>query len=153
METPVGPVRVAWCSDGVVAIETGRQLKQPVPDTWKHDPALECPATGQLREYFDGMRREFDLPLSLEGTPFQREVWKALTTVAYGETISYTELARRAGRPGAARAAGAANGKNPLSIVLPCHRVIGADGRLTGYAGGLSVKEWLLTHEGGKGGS
>jgi methylated-DNA-[protein]-cysteine S-methyltransferase len=147
MKTPIGAVRVAWCDKGVVAIETGRQLETPAPRAWTHDPSLECLATEQLREYFDGRRRAFDLPLALEGTPFQRTVWKALTTVGYGETISYTELALRAGRPGAARAAGAANGQNPLSIVLPCHRVIGADGHLTGYAGGLGVKEWLLTHE------
>jgi len=148
METPIGPVRVAWCADGVVAIETGRQLERPASRAWAHDPALECAATEQLQEYFAGQRRDFDLPLALEGTPFQRTVWKALTTVGYGETISYTELALRAGRPGAARAAGAANGRNPVSIALPCHRVIGADGRLTGYAGGLAVKEWLLAHEG-----
>ena len=147
MKTPIGLVRVAWSDLGAVAIETGRQLERPAPREWTHDPRLDCPATRQLDEYFEGSRREFNIPLALEGTEFQRRVWRALTSVGYGQTISYSELARRAGRPGAARAAGAANGKNPLSIVLPCHRVIGANGRLTGYAGGLPVKEWLLAHE------
>lgn len=148
LDTPIGPVRVAWGDRGLVAVETGRQLERSVPAGWRHDPQLDCPAVEQLREYFDGRRRVFDVPLAVSGTPFQRRVWRALETVGYGETITYAELARRAGRPGAARAAGAANGRNPVSIVLPCHRVIGSNGRLTGYAGGLPVKEWLLTHEG-----
>ena len=106
-------------------------------------------AQRQLREYFGGERRAFDLPLSPRGTDFQQRVWRALREIPFGETWSYADLARRAGRPGSARAAGAANGKNPLSIVVPCHRVIGADGSLTGYAGGLAAKRWLLEHEAG----
>lgn len=103
----------------------------------------------QLDEYFAGERRAFDLPLAPVGTPWQRAVWAALLEVPYGETITYTELAARAGRPGAARAAGAANGQNPISVVMPCHRVIGTSGSLTGYGGGLDAKGWLLALERG----
>ncbi len=117
-----------------------------MPFAHPNDPLLER-ARGELSEYFAGRRRMFDLPLAPRGTAFQRAVWSALVTIPFGTTISYAELARRAGRPGAARAAGAANGKNPLSIVLPCHRVVGAGGALTGYAGGLANKRLLLEHE------
>lgn len=104
-------------------------------------------AREQLQRYFAGELRDFDLPLVTAGTPFQQRVWRALGTIAYGETISYGELARRIGRPTATRAAGLANGRNPISIVVPCHRVIGADGSLAGYNGGLARKRWLLAHE------
>ena len=93
--------------------------------------------------------RAFDLPLRMTGTPFQKQVWQGLLTIPYGTTISYAELARRIGRPGASRAVGAANGRNPIGIIVPCHRVIGADGTLTGYGGGLDRKEWLISHEAG----
>ena len=102
----------------------------------------------QLDAYFAGELRTFDLPLAPAGTPFQRQVWDALTTIPYGETTSYGELAESIGRPGSARAVGAANGRNPVAIVVPCHRVIGADRTLTGYAGGLAAKRTLLTLEG-----
>jgi methylated-DNA-[protein]-cysteine S-methyltransferase len=102
----------------------------------------------QLNEYFNGGRREFDLPLYFEGTTFQRRVWQELTEIPYGETWSYGQLARRIGKPSASRAVGLANGRNPISILVPCHRVIGADGSLTGYGGGLERKRWLLAHEG-----
>jgi methylated-DNA-[protein]-cysteine S-methyltransferase len=101
----------------------------------------------QLAQYFDGARREFDLPLQLEGTEFQRRAWEALLEIPYGETRSYGEQARRIGLPDAARAVGAANGQNPVSIIVPCHRVIGANGALTGYGGGIERKRWLLAHE------
>lgn len=101
----------------------------------------------QLQAYLAGELREFELALAAEGTPFQRRVWRALCDIPYGETISYGELARRIGQPKAARAVGLANGQNPISIVVPCHRVIGADGSLTGYGGGLARKRWLLAHE------
>jgi methylated-DNA-[protein]-cysteine S-methyltransferase len=101
----------------------------------------------QLKAYFDGRLRDFDLPLAAEGTPFQQRVWKALCAIPYGETISYGELARRIGQPTASRAVGLANGQNPISIIVPCHRVIGANGTLTGYGGGLERKRWLLAHE------
>jgi methylated-DNA-[protein]-cysteine S-methyltransferase len=101
----------------------------------------------QLKEYFAGTRRAFELPLNLVGTPFERQAWLALATIPYGTTVSYGEQARRLGHPRAARAVGAANGRNPVSIVLPCHRVVGVGGALTGYAGGLDAKRTLLEHE------
>lgn len=101
----------------------------------------------QLLEYFQGKRREFDLPLAPRGTPFQRSVWSALAEIPYGATISYKELARRVDRPRGFQAVGQANGRNPLPIFLPCHRVVGADGALTGYAGGLELKQFLLELE------
>jgi methylated-DNA-[protein]-cysteine S-methyltransferase len=116
-------------------------------------PAAEAPdavlraVSGQLEEYFAGERRAFDLPVRLAGSAFQRRVWEALSGIGYGETISYGELARRIGRPGAARAVGLANGRNPVSIVVPCHRVIGSGGALTGYGGGLERKARLLALE------
>ena len=110
------------------------------------EPVLEA-AAAQLREYFAGERTAFDLPLALDGTPFQQEVWRALADIPYGETVSYGEQAKRLGRPDAVRAVGAANGRNPIAIVLPCHRVIGADGSLTGFGGGLETKRRLLDLE------
>ena len=103
----------------------------------------------QLDAYFAGELQTFDLPLHMAGTPFQKQVWQGLLTIPYGTTISYAELARRIGRPGASRAVGAANGRNPIGIIVPCHRVIGANGTLTGYGGGLDRKEWLIAHEAG----
>jgi methylated-DNA-[protein]-cysteine S-methyltransferase len=120
------------------------------PPAWKQSgdlPILEQ-AREQLEQYFDGQRVSFDLPLAPEGTAFQRRVWQELTTIPFGKAISYGELARRIGNPPASRAVGLANGKNPISIIVPCHRVIGASGKLTGYGGGLDRKEWLLKHEG-----
>ena len=104
----------------------------------------------QLREYFAGERRQFDLPLEPAGTAFQLEVWEQLRAIAFGATDSYAAIAARIGRPRAVRAVGAANGANPLAIIVPCHRVIGSNGRLTGYAGGLERKAWLLRHEGAR---
>ena len=101
----------------------------------------------QLREYFSGKRSRFELPLDFQGTEFQKKVWSALLTIPFGETRSYTEIAVQIGSPNAVRAVGAANGRNPLSIVAPCHRVIGASGGLTGFAGGLAAKQWLLRLE------
>jgi methylated-DNA-[protein]-cysteine S-methyltransferase len=112
--------------------------------------ANECvlaEAARQLAEYFDGNRIDFDLPLAPGGTPFQRAVWTELARIPFGETRAYVDLARAIGRPTASRAVGAANGQNPLSIVVPCHRVVGRDGRLHGYAGGEDAKRWLLEHE------
>jgi methylated-DNA-[protein]-cysteine S-methyltransferase len=105
-------------------------------------------ATRQLKEYFAGTRREFDLPLNMQGTEFQQRVWRELTKIPFGETRSYGQLAKRLGNPNGSRAVGLANGRNPIAIIVPCHRVIGADGSLTGFGGGLERKEWLLTHEG-----
>jgi methylated-DNA-[protein]-cysteine S-methyltransferase len=105
-------------------------------------------ATRQLNEYFAGTRREFDLPLRSQGTQFQQRVWRELAAIPYGQTWSYGDLAARIGKPSASRAVGLANGRNPISILVPCHRVIGANGSLTGYGGGLERKQWLLEHEG-----
>ncbi len=104
-------------------------------------------AAAQLAEYFAGKRRDFDVPLAASGTGFQQRVWRELAKIPYGETRSYGELARALGSPTASRAVGAANGKNPISILVPCHRVIAGSGALTGYAGGVAAKKWLLEHE------
>jgi methylated-DNA-[protein]-cysteine S-methyltransferase len=104
-------------------------------------------AANQLRAYFAGDGRAFDIPLRFEGTPFQTRVWQLLQAIPYGETVSYATLAKRAGAPNGARAAGGAVGSNPISIIIPCHRVIGSNGRLTGFGGGIPRKQWLLEHE------
>jgi methylated-DNA-[protein]-cysteine S-methyltransferase len=116
---------------------------------WKESEEPFADLRGQLDEYFAGRREAFDLPLAPTGTPFQRRVWQALQEIPYGETISYGEQARRIGVPSASRAVGVANGQNPLAVVIPCHRVIGADGSLTGYGGGLERKRFLLELEAG----
>ena len=121
-----------------------------IDPTWAEDAAPFTAAIEQLGAYFAGDRESFDLDLAPRGTPFQLTVWEALRTIPYGETRSYGELAAQIGRPGASRAVGAANGNNPLSIVVPCHRVIGADGSLTGFGGGLPRKQWLLSMERGQ---
>lgn len=117
---------------------------------WRHDASggVLPLASRQLDEYFAGTRRDFDLPLRLQGTPFQQRVWAVLTEIPYGVTWSYGQLAKRINNPNASRAVGLANGRNPISILVPCHRVIGADGSLTGYGGGVERKRWLLAHEG-----
>lgn len=120
---------------------------QGFPRIAQHESALLAEGKRQLLEYLTGLRRTFSLPLSPQGTEFQREVWRALEDIPYGETITYGELARRVGRPRAARAVGQANHRNPLSIFIPCHRVVGADGSLTGYGGGLALKQTLLELE------
>jgi methylated-DNA-[protein]-cysteine S-methyltransferase len=156
MDSPIG--RLLLRSDGVAL--TGLYMDacgQPLPEVsatgsgcWTHAPdGGPLPQTvRQLEEYFAGTRREFDLPLRLEGTAFQQRVWRVLAEIPYGVTWSYGELARRIDNPNASRAVGLANGRNPISILVPCHRVIGADGSLTGYGGGLERKRWLLAHEG-----
>jgi methylated-DNA-[protein]-cysteine S-methyltransferase len=114
---------------------------------WRRDEAELDPVARQLAAYFAGELREFDIPLAPEGTAFQKRVWMELCRIPFGETISYGHLARRIGQPTASRAVGLANGRNPIAIIVPCHRVIGADGSLTGYGGGLDRKKWLLVHE------
>ena len=125
----------------------GREPKGRAGWLERPDAAPLRDAARQLEEYFGGARRRFDLPLRLEGTPFQRRVWQALLDIPFGDTESYGQLARRIGNPGASRAVGLANNRNPVAIIVPCHRVIGADGSLTGYGGGLDRKSWLLVHE------
>lgn len=119
----------------------------PVRADWSPEDTTFEAARRQVSEYFAGTRTEFDLRLEATGTPFQTVVWRALDEIAYGETWSYGQLADRIGRPGSSRAVGAANGRNPISIIVPCHRVIGADGSLTGYGWGTDRKTWLLQHE------
>lgn len=151
IESPLGTLRLAATPAGLASISFADETGMPPPGpAWIHDPASPVlrRAASQLGEYFAGRLRVFDLPLSPSGTPFQHAVWKAIATVPAGETISYTELARRAGHPGSFRAVGAATGRNPLAIVVPCHRIVGADGSLTGYAGGLARKRALLALEG-----
>ena len=139
--TPLGPLRICEEAGAICAIDftTGDLCPPETP--------LLMAAARQLTAYFAGELRVFDLPLRLEGTAFQLQCWQALQTIPYGETISYGEQARRIGRPKAVRAVGGANHHNPISIVVPCHRVIGADGSLIGYGGGLDKKAWLLDHE------
>ena len=122
--------------------------QRPDP-TWQESAAPFSAACQQLAEYFAGNRQEFDVPLKLAGTPFQRRVWQELVRIPYGTTITYAQLAQRVGKPTASRAVGGANARNPISIIVPCHRVIGADGKLTGYAGGVDKKQWLLAWERG----
>lgn len=150
VDSPVGPLLLAATDAALVAIEF-RDNRHPVrrdPSWQPGDNAMLRETERQLHEYFDGSRRTFDLPLSPRGTPFQREVWAMLATIPYGATCSYGDMARRIGRPAAVRAVGAANGRNPIPIVLPCHRVLGADGSLTGFGGGLPTKAFLLRLEG-----
>jgi len=150
IDSPVGPLTLAASDAGLVAIlwaddDPLRVRLGPLVVDAAH-PVLVA-ATAQLRGYFAGERTTFDLPLDWRGTEFQKRVWAALLTIPYGETRSYGAIARAIGRPGAARAVGAANGRNPLSIVAPCHRVVGGDGQLTGFAGGLAAKALLLALE------
>jgi methylated-DNA-[protein]-cysteine S-methyltransferase len=148
--TPIGKLVVAADEQGLRYILFDRN-RHPLPagrNTWLRSPPRIAHARRQLEEYFAGERREFELALSPVGTPFQRLVWDALAIIPYGETWSYGRLAKHIGEPGSARAVGAANGRNPVPIVLPCHRVIGADGSLTGFGGGLDKKEKLLRLEG-----
>ena len=150
IDSPVGPLLLAAGNTGLRLIEF-HAPRHPVPPgaDWREgDNDVLRETQRQLDAYFDGRRRTFDLPLALHGTEFQRTVWQAPATIPFGRTISYAQLAARVGRPTAMRAVGAANGRNPLPIVLPCHRVIGADGSLTGFGGGLPTKQFLLTLEG-----
>lgn len=144
MSSPLGTLRLYSDGDALVGVHLP---DQPAPDAVPRVTAVLAAAVEQLTEYFAGTRHTFELALDLRGTGFQHRVWRALTAIPYGETCSYSGLARSIGRPAASRAVGAANGKNPLAIIVPCHRVIGANGTLTGYAGGVAAKRWLLDHE------
>ena len=151
LESPIGPLMLTSDGTAVTGLfmePSRRELK--TAEGWVEDLTIAPlpAAVQQLNEYFAGARRGFDLPLRFDGTAFQRRVWEELRKIPYGETWSYGQLARRIGNPGASRAVGLANGRNPISILAPCHRVIGADGSLTGYGGGLDRKRWLLAHEG-----
>ncbi len=150
MPSPVGRLRLAADEQGLREIWfENDKYRKALPSHWHRtaEASALMQARQQLEEYFAGTRETFDLPLRPHGTPFQLEVWWELARIPYGVTISYGELARRIGQPTAVRAVGAANGRNPLPIVLPCHRVIGSNGSLTGFGGGLPVKQYLLSLE------
>jgi methylated-DNA-[protein]-cysteine S-methyltransferase len=150
VDSPIGPLLLK--TDGAVLVGVYMDVANREPrdlDGWVLDAdAGPLPETArQLEEYFNGTRREFKLPIRMQGTEFQQRAWRSLLEIPYGETRSYGEQARRIGNPNASRAVGLANGRNPIPIVVPCHRIIGADGSLTGFGGGLERKRWLLAHE------
>jgi methylated-DNA-[protein]-cysteine S-methyltransferase len=144
IDSPVGPLLVVVSERGLVALEFDGK---PRAD-WTESAQKIAPCADELDEYFTGRRRQFDLPLDLRGTDFQKRCWQELLRIPYGETRSYADIARAIGNPRAVRAVGLANGQNPIPIIVPCHRVIGSDGSLTGYGGGLEIKRKLLELEG-----
>jgi methylated-DNA-[protein]-cysteine S-methyltransferase len=148
--SPVGPLRLTGDGSALTGVYLSPHKYGPTdfPEAARGTDPVLAEAARQLTAYFDGMLQEFVLPLSPAGTPFQRRVWAALCEIPYGATISYRALARRVAGDTSVRAVGGANGRNPISIIIPCHRVIGADGSLVGYGGGLERKRWLLQHEG-----
>jgi len=151
-DSPHGRMLLVAGDDGLAGVYFDGQKYHPeLEREWRRDArhAVLAQAKRELAEYFAGERKVFDTPLAPEGTAFQKSVWNAISTVAFGETITYDALARRAGFPGSARAAGAATGRNPLTILVPCHRIVGSNGSLTGYAGGLARKRALLARESG----
>ena len=151
VDSPIGPLGLVATDEGLRAVSwRGDETSVKLPDDMVEDPdhPILRQAAHELSEYFDGDRTSFEVPLDLRGTPFQEAAWRALGDIPYGSTRSYGEQAALIGRPKAIRAVGQANGRNPVPIVLPCHRVIGANGSLTGFGGGLDLKTQLLTHEG-----
>lgn len=149
VDSPLGSLMLTADADGLTGVYMEPHAHGPdSPDAaWVEDAAPFADAERQLDEYFAGERTDFDLPLHAKGTPFQLEVWQALRTIPFGEVRSYGDIAGQIGRPGASRAVGLANGRNPISVIVPCHRVIGSSGSLTGYGGGLTRKRLLLDHE------
>lgn len=148
LDSPLEKILIARNSAGLTHILFQTEIgTKPLGPGWRFETEPPREVANQFQAYFAGELYEFDLPLSPSGTSFQLEVWQALQAIPYGQTISYAELARKIGKPRAMRAVGAANGRNPLPIVIPCHRVIGSNGSLTGYGGGLWRKQWLLEHE------
>jgi methylated-DNA-[protein]-cysteine S-methyltransferase len=150
MDSPLGKLVLQSTDQAITSIHiAGFRQPADLPEISPDSSLPSClhACKSQLRAYFEGTRKKFDLPISLYGTTFQQKVWNELLNIPFGSTISYLELARRLGDPKVIRAAGSANGKNPVAIIIPCHRVIGSDGSLIGYAGGLENKRWLLEHE------
>jgi methylated-DNA-[protein]-cysteine S-methyltransferase len=148
IDGPLGPLFVQGDGTFVTGIYMPQHKRWSEPDaSWQQSDKLFATVHAQLAEYFAGERRTFDVPLKLAGTPFQQRVWQELVRIPFGTTISYSQLAQRVGKPTASRAVGHANGRNPVSIIVPCHRVIGANGKLTGYVGGVDKKQWLLARE------
>jgi methylated-DNA-[protein]-cysteine S-methyltransferase len=151
IDSPLGEILINGDGHTVAGVDfVDSRNATPVDPTWERDDAAFAEAARQLKAYFAGELKQFDLVLETGGTPFQRRVWTALLGIPYGTTTTYGRLAQQLGDPRAVRAVGLANGRNPISIVIPCHRVIGADGSLTGYGGGLPRKQWLLAHERGE---
>ena len=142
-DSPIGLIEIAGTSTAVIALNF---VEERCREAASH--SLVAEAVRQIDEYFDGKRREFEIEMALEGTDFQRQVWQQLGTVPFGCVASYQDIAKGVGRPTAVRAVGAANGRNPIAIMVPCHRIIGKNGHLVGYGSGLWRKEWLLKHEG-----
>lgn len=150
IDSPIEPLLLTSDGESLTSLFMTSQRHGPFfSETWQHDDNAKpfAEARKQLAAYFAGELTDFDLPLKMIGTEFQKSVWRELLNIPYGVTISYGELAERVGNPNSSRAVGAANGRNPISIIVPCHRVIGANGKLTGYGGGMERKEWLLAHE------
>ena len=149
LSTPLGKLLLAGIGEELayVGLPQANKAQQPAPE-WLSQSGLLTEAQNQLRDYFAGRRQTFDLQLAPRGTEFQCQVWQQLQRIPFGEVCSYGQLAKAIGRPKAVRAVGAANGRNPIPIIIPCHRVIGANGQLTGFSGGLSAKAYLLKHEG-----
>ncbi len=150
VDSPVGSLTLVASDSGLVAVLWANEREGRVPFNERVEPSdhpLLDSAEQQLREYFKGERTRFDLPLDLRGTPFQREVWQALLAIPFGERKTYGQIASQLGKPHATRAVGAANGRNPVSIIVPCHRVVGSSGTLTGFAGGMIAKAYLLNLE------
>ncbi|HEY3995320.1 MAG TPA: methylated-DNA--[protein]-cysteine S-methyltransferase [Mycobacterium sp.] len=147
IDSPIGPLTLAGRNSALTNLRMVDQTYEPSRTGWTHDDNVFADAVEQLNAYFAGELTDFDLELDLQGTVFQQRVWKALLTIPYGETRSYGEIAEQVGAPGSARAVGLANGHNPIAIVVPCHRVIGANGKLTGYGGGIDRKLTLLELE------
>lgn len=149
MDSPIGKLFLAGDQGKLKFINFPKEKKPVVPDPdWVEVPSFFTSAVAELEEYFAGNRRHFSVDIQPQGTDFQLRIWRALQKVPYGKTVSYGELAKRVGNPNASRAVGAANGANPIPIIIPCHRVIGASGNLTGFGGGLAVKQFLLELEG-----
>ena len=150
MPSPVGELLLLSDGDSLTGLYMQKHAHwDGIDPCWRRDDARLRQARAQLRSYFADELKVFEMPLNLQGTEFQVRVWNELLNIPFGETISYGELARRIGQPNASRAVGLANGRNPISIVVPCHRVVGSNGKLTGYGGGLPRKRWLLDHERG----
>lgn len=148
IDSPIGPLTLTAADGYLTGLHMAGAAHGVVhQDYWREDPSHFKAGKAQLSAYFKGTLTAFDLPMRPAGTDFQRRVWHALTEIPYGETISYAELARRVGNPKACRAVGLANGRNPIAVIVPCHRVIAADGTIGGYGGGLERKEWLLQME------
>lgn len=148
VDSPIGTLLLVGRPGVLTGLYVAEHDGGPQPEPgWTEDPDVFVEVRRQLTEYFSGTRTTFDLDVELQGTPFQQAVWSALRQIPYGQTMGYGELAREIGRPAASRAVGAANGRNPVSVIVPCHRVIGADGSLTGYGWGTDRKAWLLDHE------